>query len=75
MKSFFGLFTNRTIFVVTAVLLIGGCATGSKVRLSDAALSGDPSAMWEEGQKFVATGEDLVAKGEKGLKDGRKDVR
>ena len=66
----------RTAVVPFLVALaLGACAGGSKVRLSDAALSGNPSAMWEEGQKSVQAGEALVSKGEKRLAEGRKQIR
>ena len=72
-------YTNRTTKLMALVLmalpLISGCTSGSKVRLSDSALAGEPSAMWEEGKKSVETGEALVSKGEKRLNTGRKQVR
>lgn len=66
---------RTTSILLLAAILVSACAGGSKVRLSDAALSGDPSAMWAEGQKSVQTGEDLVSKGEKRLAEGRKQIR
>ncbi|MEL7187126.1 MAG: hypothetical protein AAFN50_11940 [Pseudomonadota bacterium] len=60
--------------LMIAGLLAGGCAN-SGFKLNDAAISGNPDAMWEEGQRAVMTGESLVDKGEKRLADGRKQVR
>lgn len=66
---------KRTAPYLIILLLISGCASQSNFRLSDAALAGDPSAMWKEGQKSVDTGEALVANGENRLTAGRKQVR
>lgn len=64
----------RFIVIAAASLLAAACAN-SGFQLSDAALSGNPSAMWEEGQRAVTTGEGLVTKGENRLEDGRRQVR
>ena len=73
------IYRNRTTKIMAVILislpLVGGCTSGSKVRLSDSALAGEPSAMWEEGKKSVESGEALVSKGEKRLNTGRKQVR
>lgn len=61
--------------LLLVAMFVSACAGGSRLRLSDAALSGDPSAMWEEGQKSVQTGEELISKGEKKLEEGRKQIR
>lgn len=63
-----------TAFLVLAFGLLNGCAGGSRVKLSDAALAGNPSAMWEDGQKSVDTGEALVSRGEQRLATGRRQV-
>ena len=53
-----------------------GCAAlPGKGTVSDAALGGNPDAMWSEGQKVVIKGERLVDKGEKQLTEGRQQVR
>lgn len=60
-------FALLTVTGVMFVSLLNGCATNSVIRLSDAALSGDLGAMWEDRQKSVQTGEDLANRGEKRL--------
>ncbi len=65
---------RRAAFLVLASGLLNGCAGGSRVQLSDAALAGNPSAMWEDGQKSADTGEALVSKGEQRLATGRRQV-
>ncbi|NND67954.1 MAG: hypothetical protein HKN19_10230 [Halioglobus sp.] len=59
-------------FVLAVLLLSGGCASPG---LSDAALSGDPQAMWDEGKKMAAKGEKLIADAESELAEGRDLVR
>ena len=58
--------------LLAGLTLLAGCATTGP---SDAALSGDPVAMWEDGQKSVTRGEKLVKSGEDLLSEGRKQVR
>lgn len=71
-------YTNRSTMIMAVILislpLVGGCTSGSKVRLSDSALAGEPSAMWAEGKKSVETGEALVSKGEKRVATGRSQI-
>lgn len=66
---------NRIILLAGVIGMLAGCGGGAGLKLSDAALSGDPDAMWAEGQKAVASGEALVKKGEAQLTEGRKQVR
>ncbi len=63
------------ILLAGALGMLAGCGGGAGLKLSDAALSGDPEAMWVEGQKTVASGEALVNKGEAQLAEGRQQVR
>lgn len=62
------------ILVALALLLISGCAT-TRDGISDEALSGDPDAMWSDGQQLSIKGESLVQRGERRLEDGRKQIR
>lgn len=62
----------RSAFLVLGVSLLAACASTGP---SDAALSGDPVAMWEEGKKAVDRGEKLVKDAEDELAEGRKLVR
>ena len=55
--------------------LVAGCATSSATKLSDAALSGDPDAMWTEGQDLARKGERKIKKGEERMADGRRQIR
>lgn len=57
---------------VAVILATTACASTDA---SDAALAGDPQAMWAEGQKTVVKGEQMVAKGDKQLTEGRNKVR
>lgn len=57
------------------VALVAGCAAGGTSTLSDAALSGDPDAMWTEGQDLARKGERKVEKGEQRMADGRRQIR
>ena len=57
-----------------ALVMATGCATNA-VRLSDETLSGDPDAMWTDGQRMTTRGEAMVERGEKRLEDGRDQVR
>lgn len=66
---------RSAVTLLVVVLFLGACAGGSKLRLSDAAIAGDPSAMWEDGQQSVQTGEALISKGEKLLQEGRNQIR
>ena len=61
--------------VILVLSLVAGCATSGAAKLSDAALSGDPDAMWTEGQDLARKGERKVEKGEKRMADGRRQVR
>lgn len=58
--------------LIAGLALVTACASTGP---SDAALSGDPSAMWEDGGEDVASGEKLVKNGENQLLEGRKQVR
>lgn len=59
-------------FLLASTMFFTGCASTGP---SDAALSGDPVAMWEDGQKEVTRGEKLVKSGDTRLAEGRKQVR
>ena len=54
---------------------VAGCATVNATKLSDAALSGDPDAMWSEGQETARKGERKIKKGEERMADGRRQIR
>lgn len=56
-------------------VLVASCATAGTSTLSDAALSGDPDAMWTEGQDLARKGERKVEKGEQRMADGRQQIR
>ena len=60
---------------ILCLWMVSGCAASGKATLSDAALSGDPDAMWAEGQELSRKGERLVKKGEERMADGRAEVR
>ncbi|MBT8102458.1 MAG: hypothetical protein KJO95_05775 [Gammaproteobacteria bacterium] len=55
--------------------LASGCAASPATKLSDAALSGDPDAMWAEGQELARKGERLVKKGEQRMENARSQIR
>jgi len=57
------------------VTLVAGCATAGTSTLSDAALSGDPDAMWSKGQDLARKGERKIKKGEQRMADGRRQIR
>ncbi len=67
--------TYKSLIAFTAALMIAGCASSGGVEVSDEALSGNPVAMWDDGQKTVKKGEALVKKGESRLEDGREQIR
>ena len=70
--------TRAYVHVAAALLvlwLVGGCETTNATKLSDAALSGDPDAMWSEGQELARKGERKINKGEERMADGRRQVR
>jgi len=52
-----------------------GCASLGGNLVSDAALSGDPVEMWNDGKKAVKNGEELVLKGQKRVDGGRKMIK
>lgn len=56
-------------------LLLAGCATPGTPTLNDAALSGDPDAMWAEGQDLARNGERMIRRGEQRMADGRRQIR
>lgn len=58
--------------ILTGLTLLAGCASTGP---SDAALSGDPVAMWDDGKIAVERGEKIVKKADEKLSDGRKLVR
>lgn len=64
----------RHALIALAALLLTACAS-EDFRLTDAAISGNPDAMWEDGQRAVIAGEGLVDRGEKRLAAGREQVR
>jgi hypothetical protein len=61
--------------LVLCMCLIAGCAAPGGSKLSDAALSGDPDAMWVEGQELARIGERLIKKGEARMADARRQIR
>lgn len=64
------------LFIVFVAFVLTSCAnSASNKGVSDAALSGDPSAMWEDGKKIAKQGEELTGKGEKQVNKGRAQVR
>ncbi len=65
--------TNLVRFSLIAIILATTACAATDA--SDAALSGDPQAMWAEGQKTVVKGEQMVTKGDKQLAEGRNKVR
>lgn len=60
---------------ILVLALVAGCATSSAPKLSDAALSGDPDAMWTEGQDLARKGERKMKKGEERMADGLRQIR
>ncbi len=72
MKTF--LSKKEGILLLTMLFVLTGCATTSD-GLSDETLSGDPAAMWADGQKLTIKGESEVQKGGRQLENGRKQVR
>lgn len=70
--------TTAYVRVAAAMLVLwlaAGCATSNATKLSDAALSGDPDAMWSEGQELARKGERKIKKGEERMADGRRQIR
>ena len=65
----------QLVALTTSLCLVAGCATSSATNLSDAALSGDPDAMWVEGQELARIGERLIKKGEARMADARRQIR
>ncbi len=65
----------QLVALTTSLCLVAGCATSSATNLSDAALSGDPDAMWAEGQELARKGERLIKKGEARMADARRQMR
>lgn len=65
----------RIILLIPMLALITACSSSNSWQPSDAALAGDPDAMWEDGQVAVQAGEELVSRGESRLADGRSEVR
>ncbi len=62
--------------ILTLSLIMAGCsAMRSDSGPSDAALSGDSNAMWEDGQKMAKKGESLTADGGERISEGRSQVR
>ncbi|MEZ5490653.1 MAG: hypothetical protein R3F50_10085 [Gammaproteobacteria bacterium] len=59
---------------ILSVLLLTGltaCATSPQFQASQAALAGDPVAMWQDGQEAVSLGEAQVARGEERVLRGQ----
>lgn len=74
MKRHFALI--RLEFLLAFILLLSGCASSmSNAKISDAALSGDSTAMWDDGQKLAKKGEEATAKGQEQVNKGRAKVR
>lgn len=63
------------ISVLSAVLVLTGCASLGSSNVSDAAVSGDPVAMANEGAELNSRGAKMVKNGEALLMKGRKRVR
>jgi uncharacterized phage infection (PIP) family protein YhgE len=63
-----------SFFLLTMLISLTGCATTGD-GLSDEALSGDPTAMWADGQRMTIKGESEIQKGSKALEAGRKQIR
>lgn len=65
---------RQKLLLLPILLALSGCiSTGDG--LSDEALSGDPDAMWSDGQKLSIKGEGIVERGERRLEEGRKQIR
>ena len=60
---------------ILVLALIAGCATSTTTTLSDAALSGDPDAMWAEGKDLARKGERLIRTGNDRIADARAQIR
>lgn len=74
----FSNWTGAAAHVVALTMCLGlvaGCAASSATNLSDAALSGDPDAMWAEGQELTRKGERLIKKGEARMVEARRQIR
>ena len=52
-----------------------GCVTSTETTLSDAALAGDPDAMWTQGQDLARNGERLIKRGETRMVEARRQIR
>lgn len=69
---------NRTnLRILPAALLLTlttACSTSPQFQASEAALAGDPVAMWQEGQQAVTLGEAEVARGEERVQSGERIV-
>ncbi len=63
------------VALTISLWLVAGCAASSATNVSDAALSGDPDAMWAEGQELARKGERLIKKGEARMVDARRQIR
>jgi len=60
---------------ILVLALVAGCATSTTTTLSDAALSGDPDAMWAEGKDLARKGERLIRTGNDRIADARAQIR
>lgn len=62
------------LLILVMILGVSACATTND-GLSDEALSGDPTAMWADGQKLTVKGEEMIKRGESQIENGRKQIR
>jgi hypothetical protein len=61
--------------VLALVCLTIGCSGSRDWQASEAALAGDPVALWQDGQEAIGRGEAQVDRGEERIQDGQRIVR
>ncbi|MCP5345898.1 MAG: hypothetical protein R3F41_02180 [Gammaproteobacteria bacterium] len=62
----------RILSMLILVCLTTACSSSARFQVSQAALAGDPVAMWQDGQEAVRLGESQVTRGEERIQDGER---
>ena len=64
----------RTLTTILLMCLTTACTSSNQFQVSQAALAGDPVAMWQDGQQAVRLGEAQVTRGEERIQNGERII-
>ncbi|MBT8147030.1 MAG: hypothetical protein KJN90_09260 [Gammaproteobacteria bacterium] len=66
---------NLKVTSLLVICLTTACTGSRDWQASEAAMAGDPVAMWQDGQEAIRLGETQVSRGDERIQDGQREIR